>query len=110
MYKKCVFLFFACFALWHCLQTGYSHYVPDDAGTIRAGRDALCVITLDFHTSNSAFVLFHSLQQTMAMRLQLPNTHLKHVSKQNSFSLLCVSNGYYSGDPGLNSMLKCVSP
>lgn len=41
---------------------GDSHYVPDDAGTIRAGSDTLFVVTLDFYTSNSGFVLFHGLQ------------------------------------------------
>lgn len=58
-------------------QMSYSHYVPDDAGTISAGSDTLFVVTLDFDTSNSGFVLFHGLQQAMATRLQLPHTHLQ---------------------------------
>ena len=58
------------------VEMGYSHYVPDDAGTIRAGSDTLLVITLDADTSDSGFVLFQGLQQLMAPWLQLPNTHL----------------------------------
>lgn len=62
------------------IQSGYSHYVPDDAGTIRAGSDTLFVITLDFDTSDSGFVLRHGLQQPVAMWLQLPNAHLQQVN------------------------------
>lgn len=68
------------------IQTGYSHYVPDDAGTIRAGSDTLFVITLDFDTSDSGFVLRHGLQQPVAMWLQLPNTNLQQLNP-NSFKL-----------------------
>lgn len=55
----------------------YSHYVPDDAGTIKAGSDTLFVVALDFDTRDGGFVLLHDLQQLMARRLQLPNTHLQ---------------------------------
>lgn len=64
----------------------YSHYVPDDAGTIRAGSDTLFVVTLDFDTIDTGFVLFHGLQQPMALWLQLPNTDLQNVNS-NSFNL-----------------------
>lgn len=69
----------SCLVLRHtrlCMQMGYSHYVPDDAGTVRAGSDTLFVVTLDFDTVDSGFVLLHGLQQPMATWLQLPNTHL----------------------------------
>lgn len=59
------------------MQMGYLHYVPDDAGTIRTRSDTFLVITLDFDTSNSGFVLFHGLQQPVATWLQLPNTYLQ---------------------------------
>lgn len=61
------------------IQTGYSHYVPDDAGAITAGRDTLFVVALDFDTSDRGFVLFQGLQQPMTMWLQLPNTHLQQM-------------------------------
>lgn len=74
-----------CVCCCPCL-VGYSHYVPDDAGTIRAGGDALFVVTLDFDTSDGGLVLFHVRQQPMAVWLQLPNTHLQQVNP-NSFNL-----------------------
>lgn len=69
------------------MQMGYSHYVPDDAGTIIAGRNTLFVITLDFDRGDSGFVLFHGLEQPMAVWQQLPHTHLQQVGPK-SFSLI----------------------
>lgn len=70
------------------MQTGYSHYVPDDAGAITAGRDTLFVVALDFDTSDRGFVLFQGLQQPMTMWLQLPNTHLQQMDP-NSLLVCC---------------------
>lgn len=58
----------------------HSHNVPDDAGTFTAGGHTLFVVTPDFNASNSGFVPFECLQQPVAMRLQLPNTHLQQTS------------------------------
>lgn len=42
-------------------QMGYSHEVPDDAGTISAGSDALFAVTLDLDTIDGGCVRFHGL-------------------------------------------------
>ena len=44
----------------------------------------LTVVALDLDTSHGAFVLCHGLQQSMALSLQLPHTHLQ---QENPLSL-----------------------
>lgn len=70
--KRAVSVFFAFLS--------HLHDVPDDAGTFTAGRHTLFVIRPDFDASHRGFVPFEGLQQPVAVRLQLPNTHLQRTS------------------------------
>ena len=55
----------------------YPHEVPDDAGPVRAGRDALLVVLLDPDAGHGGLVLLQRLLQLLGLVAYLPHSHLE---------------------------------
>lgn len=86
IYERSIIPYQPCLRYFTAWLMNYLLKVPDNAGSINAGSDALFVVRLDFQTGDGGFVLFHDLHQPMAMWQQLPNTYLQ---TSNTFYLHC---------------------
>lgn len=61
----------------------HSHQVPDDAGPVRAGRDALLVVALQPDAGDGGLVLLHGLHKLVGPRKDLPDPHLDTESTEH---------------------------
>ena len=87
----CVCVGLESFRLCALVGAGNSHQVPDDAGSVRAGRDTLFVVALDLNASDGGLVLLHGLQQTVTALHNLPHPHLPQAtSEEENTTMLTV--------------------